>query len=195
VNALSKKLGIATIIFWVTYNIYYFLPGNFKWSVSLPLHVCDIVGLVAGVVMITPSRQLRAILYFFAIALTTQALITPTGNQDPLTARFWFYWGLHIAILCCSFFDLIVRAYRPTVPDFLFSIYFSIAYIFLILPLNIIFDWNYGYIGNSKPDVTTFVDAFGVWPNRVFYMFSFVILMQLIFFLPWIIYKKKPNVH
>lgn len=142
IKTFSKIIGFATLIFWGVYNIYYFWPNNFKWSVSLPLHVCDIIGVVAGVAMIKPLKIYRASLYFFAIALVTQAFITPTGNQDPATVRFWLYWGLHALILSCAIYDISVREYRPKLNDFLISTFAGICYVCIILPINILFDWN-----------------------------------------------------
>ena len=193
IDRYSKKLGYMIIFFWIFYNIYYFLPHNFQWSVSLPLHVCDILGVVAIIAIFTCNRFARAFLYFAGIALAAQAFITPTGNQSPYTLRFWLFWGLHIGILSCAIFDIIVRKYRPNKMDYFASITVNIFYLIIIFPLDAYMGWNYGYIGNSKPDVPTVLDFLGKWPLRVVWMFLVVCFLQLIMLLPfqYIILRNK----
>ncbi len=189
----SNALGLCVLMFWIAYNIFYFLPENFDWKVSLPLHACDIIGLAAAIAMIKPTRLSRAILYFSAFALATQAFITPIGNQDPTTARFWFFWGLHIGIISAAIFDLVVRNYRPTFSDYLVCIAVNITYVMIVLPINIVFGWNYGYLGDSVPETQTIIDFLGAWPWRVAIIFFIVIAAQYTFLLPWQIARAIRN--
>lgn len=186
----SGWFGVLLSGLWITYNIYYFLPANFRFDTSLPLHVCDFMAIIASISLIKPNRKTSALLYFCALALTGQAIITPTGNQDPATFRFWLFWFLHAGIISAAIYDLIVRNYRPIFKDFLFVIGCDLLYVALILPLDIIFEWNYGFIGNIKPDTPTIIDALGPWPQRVVWMVGLVIIVQLIMYLPWKWYKR-----
>jgi uncharacterized membrane protein YwaF len=77
--------------------------------------------------------------------------------------------------------------------DLMFVISCDIFYVILILPLNIIFGWNYGYIGNLKPTATTIIDALGAWPQRLFWMLAIVFLFQFIMYLPWKLFRGKNN--
>lgn len=192
----SRLLGLGLLFLWCACNVYYFLPAHFKWSSSLPLQVCDIVSVLAVITMIKPKRLYRTILYFYAITLVTQAIITPTGNQDPVSIRFWLYWGLHAGIISCAIYDIVVMDYRPALTDFLKSVAAGIGYVTIILPIDIIFNMNYGYIGNSMPDVPTIVNMLGPWPQRIFWIILLATGFQLILLLPWPIaalFKKNRN--
>lgn len=187
----SRGFGVSLLGLWITYNIYYFLPDNFSFDTSLPLHVCDFMAIIASISLIRPSRKTSALLYFCALALTSQAIITPTGNQDPMTFRFWLFWFLHGGIISAAIYDLIVRSYRPIFKDYLFIIGCDLLYVAIILPLDVIFEWNYGFIGNIKPDTPTIIDALGPWPQRVVWMVCLVFIVQLIMYLPWKLQKQK----
>lgn len=182
---MGAKLGYVLLLFWIIYNTYYLAPSQFSWSVSLPLHVCDLIGLFAALAMITANKQMRALLYFTSISLTTQALITPAGVQDPASLRFWLYWTMHGGILAAAFFDLLVCAYRPSLRDLLFVIMCTVVYVGLMFPINVWFGWNYGYIGAAKPDQSTLIDILGPWPARVLVITALAIAMETLMLLPW----------
>lgn len=186
----SRIMGVGMITLWILYNIYYFHPKNFDWGTSLPLHMCDIVALVSGITLLKSYRIGRSLLYFSALALTTQAIITPIGNQDPLQYRFWLYWILHAGIISCSLFDLLIRGYEPNIKDFFSVVIVDIIYVLLVLPLNIILGWNYGYMGNSKPNTPTIIDLLGPWPERVIKIIGLGVVMQAIMLALWIVHQK-----
>jgi len=181
----SRYFGISLFAIWIIYNIYNFLPSNFRFETSLPLHICDVLAVIASFSLIKPTRKTSALLYFCALVLTTQAIITPNGNQDPTTFRFWLFWFLHGGIIAASVYDLVVRKYRPVFKDYLFAIVFDLLYVVVILPLDIVFGWNYGFIGNFKPDTPTAIDLLGPWPQRLIWMIGLAVFIQLLMYLPW----------
>ncbi len=181
----GRRLGGAILAVWLLYNLYYFHPANFAWERSLPLQVCDILGVVAAAVLLRPFRLGRSILYFSAIPLTGQALLTPTGNQDPAELRFWLYWLLHAGIISCSLYDVVVNHYQPTVRDFLLVLIVDAAYVAIILPLDIAFGWNYGYLGLGTPEGYTAIDLLGPWPRRVVLMVALVGGLQFLMLKLW----------
>lgn len=187
----SRNVAIAVFCLWIVYNIYYFIPAHFRWDTSLPLHVCDLLGAVAPIALISNFRWARAFLYFCGIALASQAVITPVGNQDPSTLRFWLYWTLHAAILAASVYDIYVRRYRPQFADFALIVVMDIVYAVVIIPMDIVTGWNYGYLGNHRPEVHTAVDFFGTWPARIGPMIAVVIVAQALFYLPWALIRRN----
>lgn len=190
----ARQLGLGMGAIWVVYNIYYFLPAAFQWERSLPIHVCDLLGPIAALAIGFSYQPARALLYFCGIALAGQAIATPTGNQDPTSFRFWVYWSLHAGIIALSLFDLLVMRYRPTWKDLRFVIGADLVYAAVIIPINIAFGWNYGYLGNSTPDRPTVVDLLGPWPQRIPVMLGLVIALQLVLYFPWLAApERKPS--
>ena len=186
---LDRNIAFIMGFIYALYNFYYFLPSRFNWETSLPLHVCDLLAPIAIISLLSNHRALRSILYFSATLLAGQAIATPVGLQDPATFRFWLFWILHAGIISISWYDVIVRNYRPKIFD-LASVYaVNLIYILIILPINIMFDLNYGYIGASKPDETTIIDLLVDWPQRILLMIVIVSLAQCLMLLPWLVFR------
>jgi uncharacterized membrane protein YwaF len=59
-----------------------------------------------------------------------------------------------------------------------------------IVPINVLAGWNYGYLGNAKPDVATGIDLFGPWPGRVVLMVAAVACIQTAMYLPWWLWPR-----
>jgi hypothetical integral membrane protein (TIGR02206 family) len=191
VHRRARVLGIWMIAVWLVYNAYYFHPAVFTLHTSLPLHVCDLLGPCSAVAITWGSRPARTILYFCGIALAGQAVLTPTGDQDPVKLRFWLYWGLHAGILTLSAFDLFVVRYRPTLLDLRQMIMIDFLYVLIIAPVNAFFGWNYGYLGNEVPDTLTAINLLGPWPQRIFVMLTVVIALQAVLLTPWVLIPTK----
>lgn len=187
---VSKKVGVCLLIIWLFYNAYYFHPKVFDISVSLPLHVCDLLAIIASITMIYPNRRTSSLLYFCGLGLAIQAVVTPIGNQSPSSLRFWLFWLLHIGIIVSALYDLFVRYFRPNVKDLCFVILCDFVYVIAILPIDVLFGWNYGYIGNAVPASTTIIGVLGTWPQRVLWMILIVIALQIVLYLPWLCYAK-----
>lgn len=191
-NSDRFDLGVASTLglIWVLYNIYYFSPDVFDWGVSLPLHVCDLLGFVAVLALVSSRRVWRTVLYFSATLLAGQAVVTPVGNQDPETIRFWLFWFLHAGIISASWYDILVRKYRPQLGDLGICYLANLVYISIVLPFNVATGFNYGYLGNATPDGASIIDLLGQWPDRVFYLIAIAMVAQALMFIPWVVIRR-----
>ncbi|MEL7473930.1 MAG: TIGR02206 family membrane protein [Planctomycetota bacterium] len=152
---------------------YLLLPTNFDWRVSLPLHVCDLIAWTTPIALVTQWRPLRAMLYFWGIGLSTQAFFTPILLTGPAGAHFWFFWIGHLLIVGGALYDVFVLGFRPRLVDFLIGTGVSLAYVGLMVGVNIALgehDTNYGFVANTKPDNPTIIDQLGPWPLRVLWL-------------------------
>src|SRR5688500_5417826 len=48
---LEKNLGLAIVALWIVSSGWWMLPARFDASRTLPLHVCDLTSLLAGLVL------------------------------------------------------------------------------------------------------------------------------------------------
>jgi hypothetical integral membrane protein (TIGR02206 family) len=181
-------------LLWMGYNAYYFSPSHFDWQVSLPLQVCDLLGPSAAIAVGLRLRTARSFLYFCALPLAGQAVLTPTGNQDPMRLRFWLYWALHAAILALSVSDLTILKFRPLFRDYLTVVLIDFLYAAVIVPVDMVFGWNYGYLGNSVPTTLTMVSFLGPWPRRIVVMLTLVIALQGLLLTPWLLTRRASRI-
>jgi hypothetical integral membrane protein (TIGR02206 family) len=78
---LRFRRGFAILIlcFTIPLQTLQLLPGDFTLGTSLPLQFCDLAWMTAVVALWTRWRWATALTFFWALTLTTQALLTPSG--------------------------------------------------------------------------------------------------------------------
>jgi hypothetical integral membrane protein (TIGR02206 family) len=165
--------------------IYWMVPANFDIQSSLPLHICDLAGIIAGLAMLTLHRPLRTLLYFWGIALSTQAFITPVLQEGPGSFKFWLFWITHLQIVGSAVYDLVVGGYRPFLRDYLVGVGLTTAYAAMAVMVNLALDTNYGYLGSRLPAAGTALDLLPPWPGRLAAMALGTILWISLFYLVW----------
>jgi hypothetical integral membrane protein (TIGR02206 family) len=184
--ALRRGLGLFAIVYWVTYNIWWNRHG-LDPATGLPLHICDLNGLVAPLALLTGKRWLRATLYFWTFALTLQAFIQPALTLGPASPVFWWFWAAHTIVLGCAVYDLAVLGFRPQWRDLGRAYAASALYVAVIVPIDLLLGANYGFIGNPPPGVKIppFVEALGPWPLRAIIVVVLGALAFALLVLPW----------
>ncbi len=190
-SRLDRNLGLVMIALWVVSNGWWLLPPRFDAARSLPLQVCDITSLLAGIVLLAPRRPLRALLYFWGIGMSLQAIVTPEIAFEPDSFWFWIFWMSHAGIIGIAIYDVVVRGFRPTWADFRLSVFAGLAYLALVLAINIMLGFNYGYVGNAQPGEASIIDFLGPWPQRVGVMVILVIGVMALLMLPWHVARRR----
>lgn len=191
IDPAGRVLGALALAHWVAQQAWWNIPARFDAAQSLPLHVCDLNGLVAALALLTGYRCLTAILYFWGLGLSTQAFCTPVVEWGPLVTEFWLFWESHTLIVGAAAYVLLVRRFRPRGRDLLFALGAMIAYVALILPIDLAFGWNYGYVGNTVPDQPTIIDRLGPWPLRLLPMAGLMFLVMVLLWLPWAVAARR----
>jgi len=190
---LRRALGVFGLVYWLAYNLWWNRNG-LQLATGLPLHICDINGVIAPLALMTLNRSLRAILYFWAFALTTQAFIQPALQFGPATPVFWFFWAQHTIILGYAVFDLAVLGFRPAWGDLGRAYGAGALYLAAIVPLDVALDADYGYLGNLPADqIPPFVAALGPWPARAIAVVALAALALLLAELPWRLARRPPS--
>lgn len=187
---VERGLGVAYLAAWLTTYAWLLQAPHHDPARTYPLHLCHLTALAATVLLITGWFWLRPIVYFWGITLCTQALITPALNEGPALYPFWFFWVTHGLIIGVAAYDVGARDYRPSWRDLRFALGAAAGYVALILPLDLVFGWNYGFVGPSRPEVRTIVDLLGPWPWRLGPMFAIVAAAMFIAFAPWEILRR-----
>jgi hypothetical integral membrane protein (TIGR02206 family) len=161
-------------------------PLHVDWSVALPLQICDLAGILAVFALLTRSRLLRTILYYWAIGLTTQAFITPVLGYGPLYLRFWLFWLSHLTVTATAIYFLAAEGYRPTWRDFGIATLVMLAYGAVVIPLDVAYGFNYGFAGKTLDLGTrTILDYLGPWPLRLVFIFLIIETVFAILTIIW----------
>ncbi len=174
-------------------TIYWSWPGIFVASESIPIQLCDLAALAAAIAMLTQWRLSRTLLYFWGIGLSTQAFATPTVEFGLAHPRYWFFWVTHLMIVGSAVYDIVVLGYRPKARDLLAALACTLGYAAFVTAINLPTGWNYGYIGNTRPERPTIIDRLGPWPDRVLIIGGIVTAMFSAMWLIWCVPQASPR--
>ncbi len=187
---LRRSWAIFALSYWFAYVIWWNWNGLDLYG-GLPLHLCDFNGLVAPLALLSMNRWARATLYFWTFTLTLQAFIQPMLSNGPAHLEFWAFWTGHTIIMTSAVYDVAVLGFRPDWPDVRRVLAVSLAYVALVMPIDLAIGANYGFIGNPPraTGIPPFIDAMGPWPQRALIVMSLGIIGFVVALLPWRIAK------
>ena len=158
-------------------------PSTFDARWNLPLHLCDLALPITGLALWTERRGLEAITYFWGAGLSTQTFVTPILHLGPAHPEFWYFWLYHVQVVGAAAYLIAVRGFRPTGRDFRIAWLSALVYVALVVPLNLAFDWNYGFLGRDEALIEgTLLEWFPPWPWRIACV---VLVVSLWFLLLW----------
>lgn len=153
----------------------------------LPLHLCDLAAVVAGFALLTRKPILLTLTYFWGLAATTQALLTPALSIGPPELPFYHFFFQHFAIVAAALYIPIVLKWRPKQPWWkspviVFAI--SVGYQGTALLINIVLKTNFAF-ASRPPDNPSLIDHLGAWPIYLFAMQALALIFYLILALPF----------
>ena len=182
---LERTLGWAMLGVWLVSNVWWLWPSRFDAARSLPLQVCDVTSLLAALVLLAPRPWAIVLLYFWGIGMSLQALITPDLTGGPGNIWFWLFWIGHAGTVAIALYIVAVHGYRPTWRDYRFAVGAGLVYLAVVFTVNILFDFNYGYVGNAQPGQASVIDFLGPWPGRVGLIAILATFAMALLMLPW----------
>jgi hypothetical integral membrane protein (TIGR02206 family) len=157
----------------------------------LPFHLCDLAAVVAGIALITRKPIFLTLTYFWGLAATTQALITPALEIGPPELPFIHFFFQHFVIVAAALYIPIVLKWRPEKPWWkspLVVLGISICYQGVALIINYFLKTNFAFVSHL-PENPSLIDHLGPWPIYLFAMqglaLVFFLLLALPFTLPW----------
>ena len=137
-------------------------------STTLPLHWCDVCGVLSILVMWRPEYRLpRVLLHFWAICLCSFAFALPAIGLGPAFIDFWIYFGTHTAIILTAAYDVGVRGFVPDKRDAATAWIAAAMWTLLLQPINFALSANYGFVGADDHNVRRAITALGEWPCRL----------------------------
>jgi hypothetical integral membrane protein (TIGR02206 family) len=160
-----------------------FLPGNYDLQTTLPLQLCDFAWIAAVFALWTHRPIPVALTYFWGLALTTQALITPALDNSFPDPKFLAYWGMHLLIVWAAIFLTWGLGLHPTWRDFRRTVAITTTWAATVFLFNVVVGTNYGFL-NRKPG-RSILDLLGPWPLYVFVEIAIVVGVWALMTWPW----------
>jgi len=153
----------------------------------IPLHLCDLAAITAGFALFTRKPILLTLTYFWGIAATTQALLTPAITIGPPALPFIHFFIQHFAIVAAALYIPIVLKWRPKEPWWktpltVFGV--TVLYQGFALLVNSILKTNFAF-ASRPPDNPSLIDHLGPWPVYLFAMQGLALILFLLLTLPF----------
>lgn len=183
---LRRAWAIFTLATQFVVIVWWLLPANFSWRVSLPLHICDVTAVLAAAAMITRRRWVWSVVYFWGIGLSLVAFITPVLTDGPAHLQFYFFWLTHLQIVGSAAYLVVVMGFRPTWRDWRVATALLAAYFALVVPVNVALGTYYGYVGPGA----SMADVLGPWPWRALVIFALQVAALTLLAAPWTMARR-----
>ena len=129
----------------------------------LPLQLCDIAVLVAAAALWTRQQLLAEVTYFWALAGTLQALLTPELPQHFPTYPYFQYYVAHGGTVGAALILVVGLRMAPRAWAVARVAVITIAYAALVGLVDAVTGADYMFL-RAKPDTPTLLDDLGPWP-------------------------------
>jgi hypothetical integral membrane protein (TIGR02206 family) len=153
-------LLVAVELSWWVYVLAGGVPGS-GLAYSLPLQLCDAAIFVAAAALWTRRALLVEVAYFWGLAGTIQALLTPDLQQHFPTYPYFQYYIAHGGVVAAALVLVIGLRIYPRHPFRVIGL--TIAYTAAVGLVDAVTGANYMYL-RAKPPTATLLDALGPWP-------------------------------
>ena len=165
---------------------------------DLPLFLCDLVALILPVVILRQNRKWLGILYFWALAGTLQALVTPELKSGFPTFEFFRYFIMHGGIVTAVVYSVVVFKINITWRDLWNAVLYVQLYIVGVHIINVLLGSNYSYTMN-KPGSVSILDLLGDWPWYLVFAELLMILLFVMLLVPFLVMgrnkRENPTMH
>ena len=185
-------LFIFDFVFMDFYNIY-----NGLWSTqdSLPLHLCNIMWLVAIYMLITKQQWAFELLLFIGLPGGIHSLLTPElTHGDSLIHKADFFLS-HGGLVLAPLYAVFILKMWPRKLSWLFSFFKLQLLVIAVGALNYLLESNYMYLAHppiaNNPLIPNENSLFGQWPYYILIFEIAVLAHAFIINLPFLLNEKK----
>ncbi len=193
-HLLGTILGafvLANFIFWYLLLI---SSGTFILKNDLPLQACHFANIFLLMVMWRKNESWFRIFYFWILAGTMQAIITPDIQANFPHYWYWRYWIVHAGPVVCIVYAAYVYEFRPRASSILKSFLAINLMLLFIGILNYYLNSNYAFL-NSKPAVKSLFNYLGPWPWYLLVADLAAFILFAVVYLPyWFMDLRKKKI-
>jgi len=160
-----KVLAIVLVIDELSWWVYLLgggVPGS-KLAQSLPLQLCDVAIFIAAAALWTRNQLLVEVTYFWGIAGTLQALLTPDLPQHFPSYPYWQYYVAHGGVVAAALLLVVGMQIRPRRWAVARVAGLTVAYAAFVFVVDLVTLSDYMYL-RTKPSSATLLDVLGPWP-------------------------------
>jgi hypothetical integral membrane protein (TIGR02206 family) len=184
-EAFTRIFAIIQLAVTLGFMIVWLVPPLFDLQQSLPLHLSDILRLVAAYALWSRRPWAFALTYYWGLTFNPQAILTPDLQLDIAPAlEFASYWLQHVLVMWAAVYLTWGLGLRPTWRSYRLALAVTVGWAAIVFAINHALGTNYGYL-NGKPGGASLLDLMGGWP---WYLVAVLALLAAVWALitwPW----------
>ncbi|HET7421134.1 MAG TPA: TIGR02206 family membrane protein [Candidatus Dormibacteraeota bacterium] len=160
-KVLALVLAVDEVSWWVYLALGGGLPG--ERAQPLPLQLCDAAVLVAAAALWTRAQPLVEVTYFWALAGSLQALLTPDLPHDFPSYPYFQYYLAHGGTVAAALILVVGLRITPRRWAVVRVAAITVAYTALVFVADTLTGADYMFL-RGKPDTPSLLDYLGPWP-------------------------------
>ncbi|MGA3352119.1 MAG: TIGR02206 family membrane protein [Acidimicrobiales bacterium] len=159
----ARLIALVLLADAVSFIVAKLVAGTFSAKTDLPLALCDIAVLVAAAACWWRRPLLVELTYFWGLAGTLQAVITPDLNAGFPHLVFFQYLVGHLGIVLAALYLVVGLRIAPRPGSVLTTFAVTLAYTALVAAVDVLSGANYMFL-RRPPGNWTLLRLLGPWP-------------------------------
>jgi hypothetical integral membrane protein (TIGR02206 family) len=159
----SWLLAVLLVVNEVAYQLVLIHDGNWTARTSLPLYLCDVGAFVVAAALVTRRQRLVELSWFWAVAGTLQAIVTPDHDISFPSYDWVQFYGDHSGIVLGALLLVIGRRIYPEAGAIRRVILMTLGFTIAVGVGDLLTGGNYMYLRQAPAG--TVLSLFGPWPS------------------------------
>lgn len=185
---VRRVAGVVVLVVCAPFEVVDWIHDVPQWRTSLPLQICDVAWLVAGIALLSRSRAWCALLYYWGLTLCLQGVLTPELFNTFPQWPFLGFWARHLTPPWAALL-VVGLGVGPSWREYRLVLAVTAAWAALCIGLNEAYGSNYGYL-RAKPVTHSLLSVLGPWPWYVLVEVALVASVWALITWPW---SRRPR--
>ena len=186
---VSRALALLIGGTYLVEHAWFIARGTWSADFNLPLHLTDVVTIVAVLALWTARPLLVELTWFWGLTASLQAVVTPDlGSADFPELLWWTFFITHSGAVVAALVLVIGRGIEPRAGAVKRVFAATLIVAVAAGTANLLTGGNYMWL-REKPDAGSLLDFMGPWP---WYLVSAALLALLLFTLLALPFRRRP---
>jgi hypothetical integral membrane protein (TIGR02206 family) len=189
----ARALGALILVTMPAKLIYTLSNFQKPWQEMLPLQLCDLAAIFIVIALFTYRQAFFELSYYWGLAGTFQALLTPDLAYGFPHPYFFFFFISHAGIVAGALTLIVAGGMRPSVRGGINAFIALLGYAACMVGVNYALGVNYGYL-LAKPRNRSLMDFLWDWPFYIAQLAVLAAFFFLILYLPHAPFWRRKKV-